>query len=496
MQATTSSIAPEAVEADVLVVPVTQTEDGAAPDSKADQWSAGVLAAAVASGEFKGKPLELLVIHSPGGVKAKRLALVGIGKQADQSPAVLRRAAAAAARKVRGKGIESMTVVLPAGMDPERAAQAATEGVWSAQFDPDAYKTEGRTEKHLHTVTVLGGGEAVERGVSRGAEIGAGQNYARALALEPGNLLTPLVLVERARDLAVETGLEIEVLDEDRLADEGFGALLGVAQGSVEEPALIVLRYTPDKAARPDLHLALVGKAVTFDTGGISIKPSANMDEMKYDMAGGAAVLGAMRAIAALKPATTVTAFIPTVENMPGAAAQRPGDVVTTLSGKTVEVLNTDAEGRLILCDAITFAIQSGATHLVDAATLTGSVVVALGHERSGLFVNNDDWRDELLAASETAGEKMWPMPLDAEYKEQLDSPIADLANIGTRWGGSITAAKFLEAFVEDKPWAHLDIAGTGWTTAAKPDMPKGPTGVGVRTFVELALALGKAKPE
>lgn len=493
MQAITSPAAPESIEADALVIPVLQIENGAGPDPALDGWSGGVLFEAVDSGEFKAKTLDLLVLHKPAGVKAKRLVFVGVGKEPDLSTAVWRRCVAAASRKVRGKGIRSMAFQLPAGLDPERAAQAVSEGVWTAQFEPDVYKTEGRKETDLSEVILLVDGDAAERGLARGVEIGAGQNYARSLAVEPGNLLTPLILVDRARELADETGLEIEVLDEDRLADEGFGALLGVAQGSIEEPALIVLRYVPEKAARPDVHLALVGKAVTFDTGGISIKPSADMDRMKYDMAGGAAVLGAMQAIAALKPGVAVTAFVPTVENMPGAAAQRPGDVVTSLSGKTVEVLNTDAEGRLILCDAITFAIRSGATHLVDAATLTGSVVVALGHERSGLYANDDAWRDALLAASESAGEKLWSMPMDAEYKEQLDSPIADLANIGTRYGGSITAAKFLEAFVEDKPWAHLDIAGTGWIDAAKPDMPKGPTGVGVRTFVELALQLEKA---
>ncbi len=495
MQAITSSTAPEAIEADALVVTVPQSENGAAPDTKIEGWSGGVLAAAAASGEFKGKALELLVIHNPAAVQAKRLVLVGLGKAKDFSPAMLRRAAAAASRKARGKGIRSLAVLPPAELDVEAAAQAVAEGVWTAQFEPDVYKTEGRVETDLSEVILLASGEAAERGLARGVEVGAAQNYARSLAVEPGNLLTPLVLVEKARELAAETGLEIEVLEEDRLREEGFGALLGVAQGSVEPPALIVLRYIPEKATREDVHLALVGKAVTFDTGGISIKPSANMDEMKYDMAGGAAVLGAMRAIAALKPAATVTAYVPTVENMPGAAAQRPGDVVTSLSGKTVEVLNTDAEGRLILCDAITFALRHGATHLVDAATLTGSVVVALGHERSGLFVNEDSWRDQVLAAAEKAGEKLWPMPLDAEYREALDSPIADIANIGSRWGGSIQAAKFLEAFVEDKPWAHLDIAGTGWLDAARPDMPKGPTGVCVRTFVELALALGTPQP-
>ena len=335
---------------------------------------------------------------------------------------MLRRAAAAAARKLQGKGIRSIAFLLPDRFGADAESQAVVEGVWMARFEPDVYKTEDRKESDLQELAILATGELVARGARRGAAIGAGQHTARRLAVEPGNLLTPSVLVDRARELADEAGLEIDVLDEERLVDEGFGALLGVAQGSVEPPALIVLRYRPAAPARPYVHLGLVGKAVTFDTGGISIKPAAEMHLMKYDMAGGAATLGAMQAIAALSPATTVTAFIPAVENMPGAAAQRPGDVVTTLSGKTVEVLNTDAEGRLILCDALTYALRCGANHLVDAATLTGSVVVALGHERSGLFANDEAWQAALLSASETAGEKLWPMPLDEEYREQLDS--------------------------------------------------------------------------
>ncbi|MBI1353194.1 MAG: leucyl aminopeptidase [Acidobacteria bacterium] len=490
MHAKTSSAAPEAIQADALIVPISQLEEGQTADPQVDGWSGGVYQTALDSGEVTGKALELLVLHRPAGVAAPRLVLMGLGKPAEQSAAVLRRAAAAATRKLQGKGIESIAFLLPGRFGSEHEAQAIAEGVWTARFEPDVYKTEGRKESSLRELLLLATGDAVELGLARGTAIGDGQNTARKLAVEPGNLLTPAVLVEKARELAADAGLGIEVLDEERLIDEGFGALLGVAQGSVEPPALIVLRYRPKSPARPDVHLGLVGKAVTFDTGGISIKPAAEMDRMKYDMAGGAAVLGAMQAIAALEPPTTVTAFIPTVENMPGAAAQRPGDVVTTLSGKTVEVLNTDAEGRLILCDTLTFALRSGVNRLVDAATLTGSVVVALGHERSGLFCNDDAWSALLLACSEKAGEKFWPMPLDAEYREQLDSPIADLANIGTRWGGSITAAKFLEAFVEEAPWAHLDIAGTAWIDAPKPDMPKGPTGVCVRTFVELALTL------
>jgi leucyl aminopeptidase len=356
-------------------------------------------------------------------------------------------------------------------------------------FEVDAYKTEDRAEGAIEEVVLALPNEA-QAGVDRGIAVAAGQQYARELANEPGNILTPTVLATRAREMAAETGLDVEVFDKARLEQMGAGALLGVAKGSAEAPVMIVLRYKPPEPAGSDVHLGLVGKAVTFDTGGISIKPSADMDRMKYDMAGGAAVLGAMRAIAALRPKVPVTAVVPSVENMPGSAALKPGDVVKSLSGKTVEVLNTDAEGRLILCDAIAWARNQGCNRLVDAATLTGAIVVALGYERAGLFANEDAWRDAFLEASQAAGEKYWPMPLDGEYQELLDSGIADLANVGPRWAGAITAAKFLQAFADPTPWIHLDIAGTAWLESNKPEMPKGPTGIGVRTMAELAMRL------
>jgi leucyl aminopeptidase len=267
-----------------------------------------------------------------------------------------------------------------------------------------------------------------------------------------------------------------------------MGSLLGVAMGSSEPPYLIVVRYKPAGAPKSSDHLGLVGKGVTFDTGGVSIKPAEGMEKMKYDMAGGAAVLGAMRAIARLKPSIAVTAFVPAVENHINGKAQRPGDIVTTLSGKTVEVLNTDAEGRLILNDAITYAQRLGCTHLVDAATLTGAIVVALGNVHIGAFTNNDAMMARVAAAGKAEGEKMWQMPLDDEYRELLKSAFADLANIGGRWGGSISAAWFLREFAGETPWVHLDIAGTAWLDEAKPHMAKGPSGVGVRTFARLAM--------
>jgi leucyl aminopeptidase len=312
------------------------------------------------------------------------------------------------------------------------------------------------------------------------------QNFARDLVNEPANRLTPAKMAEAARAMASQFQLDCEVLEREQMEKLGMGALLGVAQGSAQPPVLIVVRYQPAQADSP-ARLGLVGKGVTFDTGGISIKPAEGMEKMKYDMAGGAAMLGAMRAIAQLKPAIAVTAFIPCVENMPGSRAQRPGDIVTAMSGKTIEVVNTDAEGRLILADALTYARKQGCTHLVDAATLTGSIVVALGHLNVGLFANDDAMRDRVLQAAKAEGERMWPMPLEDDYKDYLKSAFADLPNAGPRWGGPITAAIFLKEFAEDTPWVHLDIAGTAWLEESKPFLAKGPTGVPVRTLVRLA---------
>src|SRR5579872_4586253 len=287
--------------------------------------------------------------------------------------------------------------------------------------------------------------------------------------------------------MAEASGLAFEVLDQNRMRQLGMGALLGVAQGSAAPPALIVMRYTPNHAASSD-HLAIVGKGVTFDTGGISIKPADGMEKMKYDMAGGAAVIGAMQAIARLKPPVAVTGIVPAVENMPGGNAQRPGDIVKSLSGKTIEIINTDAEGRLILADAITYAKQLGATHLVDAATLTGAIVVALGYTSSGVFSSDDAFLAQWMAAAQESGEKMWHMPLDDDYRDMLKTVYADIQNIGGRWGGACSAAMFLKEFSGDTPWIHVDIAGTAWLDDAKPYLAKGPTGIPLGTFVRLAL--------
>jgi leucyl aminopeptidase len=436
------------------------------------------------SGEFTGKPGELAVLHQTGSPAAKRVAVVGAGKRSDFSGTVLRRAVGSTVRSLKQKGVKTLAWWLSEG-----DADAAVEGAILGNFEPDQHKTSSKESKALEEFLLVAPANAeTQAAFERGKILADSQNFTRELVNEPANLLTPMVLADRARAMAAEAGLECEILDQDRMRQLGMGSLLGVAQGSAEPPALIVVRYKPANTPQSGDHLALVGKGVTFDTGGVSIKPAEGMEKMKYDMAGGAAVLGAMRAIAQLKPAIPVTAFVPAVENMVGSRAQRPGDIVTSLSGKTIEVLNTDAEGRLILVDALTYAQRLGCTHMVDAATLTGAIVVALGSVNIGAFTNNDAMLARVMAAAKSEGEKAWQMPLDDEYKDLLKSAFADLGNIGGRWGGAISAAWFLREFVGETPWVHLDIAGTAWLDESKPFMAKGPTGVCVRTFTKLAM--------
>jgi leucyl aminopeptidase len=437
------------------------------------------------SGEFTGKALEVAVLHRPAGLKAKRLVLVGGGKRDKFTSAEMRKVAGAVLRSLKGKGVRSIVLSLGDAFRSDEYASAAVEGALLADFEADRYKTDPKkNEKQVDSFAILG---ATQPALDHGRLIAESQNFTRALANEPANILTPTLMADRAKAMAEEQGLECEILYQDRMRQLGMGALLGVAQGSAEPPALIIVRYKPAAEPATKDHLALIGKGVTFDTGGVSIKPAEGMEKMRYDMAGGAAVLGAMRAIAQLKPAIPVTAFVPAVENMVGSRAQRPGDIVTTLAGKTVEVLNTDAEGRMILIDTLTYAQRLGCTHLVDAATLTGAVVIALGSVNVGAFTNNEQFLNKLMSAAKDEGEKIWQLPLDDEYKEQLKSSFADLPNIGGRPAGSITAAMFLRDFVGDTPWIHLDIAGTAWLDDAKPYLAKGASGVGVRTFVKLA---------
>jgi leucyl aminopeptidase len=462
----------------------------ASPDPEIAAQS-GWLADLRASGEFTGKLYSTAILHKPQGLAAKRLVVIGGGKREKFSAVEARRIGGTLVRVLKGKGARSIALLI----SPEPSAEqvtAAVEGALVGDWEPNKYKTDPKkNDKQVDSFIVAapaGDAGALTAAARRGQIIGESQNLARELVGEPANKLTPASLAEVARQMAAELGLEYEVLDQPAMEKLGMGALLGVAQGSSNPPFLLVIKYRPSIGYGGD-HLALVGKGVTFDTGGVSIKPAEGMDRMKYDMAGAAAVLGAMRALAQLKPAIPVSGYIPTVENMVNGNAQRPGDIVTAMSGKTIEVLNTDAEGRLILADAITYAIRQGATHIVDAATLTGAIGIALGHHNTGAFTNNETFLQRFFAAAREAGEKMWQLPMDDEYKDYLKSAFADLPNVGGRYGGSITAAWFLREFADPTPWIHLDIAATAWIDDNKSWISKGPSGVAMRSFVQLASA-------
>ena len=460
--------------------------EGAAPLTGFAEW--------FTSGEITGKTGECTLIHRPAGYQAARVVLAGAGKPEKFSAPVLRRLVGTAVRILKAKGITRCALELVDPFVSQDYAAAAVEGALAGNYEGDRLKSDKTASKFLTEFTVLGQTAELESAIQRGRILGEAQNWARDLANEPPNLMTPTMLSQQAAAMAAKYGLACEIVDEAKMRELGMGALLGVAMGSAEPPQFIILRYRPEGgaegAAEPRPHLGLVGKGVTFDTGGISIKPADNMDKMKYDMCGSTAVLGAMQAIAQLKPGIAVTAIVPTVENMPGSRSQRPGDIVTTLSGKTVEVLNTDAEGRLILADALTYAQRIGCTHLVDAATLTGACVVALGAINTGTFSNDDAFCAQWMAASAEEGEKMWRLPLDDEYKELLKSPFADLHNIGGRFAGAITAALFLKEFADPLPWIHLDIAGTASVDENKPYLAKGPTAIPLLSFVRLAFQL------
>jgi leucyl aminopeptidase len=440
----------------------------------------------IASGEATGKAFETTLLHHPAGLKAKRLLVLGGGKAKTFSAFDLRRLAGAAVRTLKSRGLRSFAFVAPqTGLTSEASAKAIVEGAFVGNFDPDTYKSDRKDQK-IDELTVVAAGDQgkLQAAVNEARTIGESQNFTRELVNEPSNRMTPTVLADRAKKMAQEVGLKCEVYGADKIKELKMGAFWSVAQGSDEPPALIVLKYEPAGAPEKPV-LGLVGKGITFDTGGISIKPADGMEKMKYDMAGGAAMLGAMRAIALLKPKVKVTMIVCATENMPSGKAQKPGDVQIAMSGKSIEIINTDAEGRLVLADGLFYARQLGCTHLVDAATLTGAVVVALGYVNAGIFANDDQLYARFSKAEDKAGEKFWRMPLDEEYKDVIKSGIADIVNSGGRWGGAITAAMFLKEFAEDTPWLHLDIAGTAWTEEAKPWIAKGPSGIAVRSLVE-----------
>ena len=485
-----------AIDTDALVTYV--FEDGDGPQGRVaelDKLTGGLLTRLNKSGELTGKALEPTLVHAPSGLKAARLLLVGAGKREQFNTATVRKVAGVTLRYLKTRSVHNFVFAVREGGATEELAQAFTEGVVAADFETDKYKTDKKKDKFIDGIAIAGFSDAEkaagEKGIARGRIIADAQNFARDLVNEPSNKLTPKILAEKAETMAKEAGLAVEILDENRIAELKMGALLSVAQGSVEPPRVIVITYTPANPKPGAPTIGLVGKAVTFDTGGISIKPADGMEKMKYDMAGGATMLGIMRALAALKPNVKVICVVPSTENMPGGKAQKPGDIQTAMSGKTIEVLNTDAEGRLILADGVHYAKQLGATHLVDAATLTGAIVVALANVNVGVFGSDQAWTDKLLASAKAAGEKMWQMPMDDEYREFIKGSFADIQNIGSgKGGGSITGAWFIREFAGDTPWIHLDIAGTAWNDDAKPWLAKGPTGVALRTLVQLITSL------
>lgn len=482
------------VAADVVFVPVFGRDDRLTDLGDIDAVVGGDWSRAVSGGEFTYKPYVGVVARVLEGWQASHVFFVGAGERAETDSTRWRRVAAACGYIARQRRAKSCAFVVREGVDIEQVASAAADGMSAAEFDAGSYKTDTRApEEFPAVVQIVAPGadqEKLSAAVARGRIVGGAVNVARVLANEPANVLTPREFAVRVTDLAKSAGLVTDVLEQDRIDALKMGLVNAVAQGSAEPPRVIVIRHEPVGAPASPV-LAMVGKGVTFDTGGISIKPAESMERMKHDMAGGAAVAAAMCAIAALEVPFRVIGVIPAVENMPGGRATRPGDVVAGASGKTVEIINTDAEGRLILADALWYARELGATHLIDVATLTGHVVVGLGRTVSGLMGTPDAWVNAIRAAADAAGDRIWPLPIYEEALEQLKSDIADLCNVGGRPGGAITAAAFLREFAGGLPWAHLDIAGTAWAETRSPHQPKGATGVAVRTLIELAVRAG-----
>jgi leucyl aminopeptidase len=479
-----------AVDTDVLIVP--WFEDDAPGALGLDEASGGEVGRALSSKEFQAKTYEMFLAPvSDRSWRARRLALVG-GGAGERDSALIRKLATTAGLAARQRRVTRAAFAVRGTGDALELAQAVAEGLTLAEFYAGSYKTTDPppAAPPIWTAVVIDANDQIIASgcaaVARGRILGECSNMARELANEPGNTLTPREFAKRTAALAGQAGVKVDILDETQIEQLGMGLLLGVARGSAEPPRLIVFHYDPPGV--PDTPvLGLVGKGITFDTGGISIKPAEKMEQMKDDMAGGAAVACAMRAIALLKAPMRVIGVVPTTENMPGSRAVKPGDVLKSAAGKTVEVINTDAEGRLVLADGLWYARQLGATHLVDVATLTGAVVVALGKITSGLFGAPDAWVERVRRVADRAGDRVWPMPLFDEYRDQIKSDIADMINTGGRAAGSITAAMFLKEFADGVPWVHLDIAGTAWADEAKPYLPKGPSGVAVRTLAALA---------
>jgi leucyl aminopeptidase len=488
------------VAADLLAVPVgaeksaaRSTRRGAAPttrvlgpgaDALDDALGGGLLAFLDEVG-FEGRLGDAIAVPTGGNLRAKAAIVVGVGDPAELTADGLRRAAAAVAR--RASKVASVATTLAAaapGVDAADAAQAVAEGMELGSYQFLEYKRDPTPSK-LAKVTLVGGGAGVRAAVERGVVIAAAVRWARDLVNTPSKEKPPAEIAAEARALMRGTGVRVEVMELPQLRQKKLGGVLGVGQGSAQAPRFVKLTYSP--AGARGKPLALVGKGVVFDSGGLSLKPSSGMETMKCDMSGAAAVLGAMSALKDLGVKTKVVGYVPLVENMPSGTAIRPGDVLRIRNGKTVEVLNTDAEGRLILADALCLAVDDRPAAIVDLATLTGACVVALGEKIAGLMGNHDEWQSQVRAAADRVGERVWPLPLPADYRSGIDSSVADIKNTGPREGGTLTAGLFLEEFVGEVPWVHLDIAGPAFLSSDDGYITKGGTGFGVRTLLELA---------
>ena len=488
-ETTVAAAAPATFETPLLGVAVPQGTTVPASLAALDAAAAGAIGRLYAAGDFTGKRDETAILY-PGG-RVGRIVLVGLGKPDPATSPDVRRAAAIVSKRARSLGVPSGAFFLgPEGrgdLPPRDVGQFAAEGLaHGAWIYTDLKKPPEEPKPPLERFTILAPDATadVTAGHAVGAAIGAGQTFTRGLQILPGNVCTPSFLGTTAEDLGKRYGFQVTVLDKAAIVREKMGALLSIAQGSAEEPRFIVLEYKGSDTP----PVVLVGKGVTFDTGGISIKPAQNMEDMKFDMSGAAAVLGTFEMLGRLKPKVHVVGLIPSTENMPSGTAVKPGDVITSHLGKTIEMINTDAEGRLILCDALSYARRFKPSAVIDIATLTGAIVVALGHTAAGLMGNDDALVEEVRAAGERSGERAWPMPLWEDYRELMKSDIADVKNAGGRPAGSISAGWFLREFVDGFSWAHLDIAGTAYTEREEPGRVKGPTGTGVRLFSEFVL--------
>ncbi len=476
---------------DLLAYPLFEDEPEDSPGSIAlDKATRGMIRAVRFSGEFRPKLHSTCLMHNPPGLKAKRLLLLGAGRKSESSLARWRDLAGTAVRGAKSAACRTAALAARSEVQLTELARVCTEGALIGNYDSDLYKTrekESRDLGHFLILDLRGRSSAgTAEGIRKGMIIGNSVNLARTLANEPANVLTPGSFADRCAAAGADAGLEVQVMERDEMERLGMNTLLAVARGSEEPPKLIILRLKGQRRRKSAPLYALIGKGVTFDSGGISIKPSEKMEDMKADMAGAAAVLGAMVALAQLRPAQQVIGLIPAVENLPSGKATKPGDVVKTLLGKTVEIINTDAEGRLILADALAYARSIGATHLIDIATLTGACRVALGMVNAGMLGTDQRLMDRLRRNCALTGEKLWQLPLDEEYRQAILSEIADIKNVGNRWGGAITAAKFLQEFAESTPWVHLDIAGVDLDHDGRPFAAKGATGFGVRTLTQL----------